>query len=217
MTAEINKTKKRVIAYIDGFNLYHSLHNLGRPHLKWVNLWTLLDSITRGDEKLDAVKYFSAYATWKPKAYFHHRQYVNALEYFGVTTIMGNFKGKPRECTKCKHQWDEHEEKETDVNLALRILCDAVDDSFDRAIIVSADSDLLPIVKEIKSRFPQKEIFIATPPKRHEIARDLCSYGGNMNLTPGRIERHLLPDRIKLDEIRLVIKPPQYKKKKSVS
>ena len=28
----------RIIAYIDGFNLYHAIHDLGRPALKWIGL-----------------------------------------------------------------------------------------------------------------------------------------------------------------------------------
>ncbi len=26
----------RIIAYIDGFNLYHAIDSLGKPHLKWL-------------------------------------------------------------------------------------------------------------------------------------------------------------------------------------
>lgn len=31
-------TKERVAIFIDGFNLYHGLCELGQDHLKWVNL-----------------------------------------------------------------------------------------------------------------------------------------------------------------------------------
>ncbi|MFO1241201.1 MAG: hypothetical protein U1E64_12690 [Sphingomonadaceae bacterium] len=27
---------RRVIVYIDGFNLYHAIDDLGQPHLKWL-------------------------------------------------------------------------------------------------------------------------------------------------------------------------------------
>ena len=31
----------RVIAFVDGFNLYHAVHDTGQDHLKWVNLKSL--------------------------------------------------------------------------------------------------------------------------------------------------------------------------------
>ena len=56
----------RVACYVDGFNLYHAIHDLQKPHLKWVNLWALAQSICRSGETLTKVAYFSAYATWIP-------------------------------------------------------------------------------------------------------------------------------------------------------
>ncbi len=32
---------KRAALYIDGFNLYHPIHDKGESHLKWANLWML--------------------------------------------------------------------------------------------------------------------------------------------------------------------------------
>ncbi len=32
--------RDRVISFIDGFNLYHAIANLKRPHLKWLDLLT---------------------------------------------------------------------------------------------------------------------------------------------------------------------------------
>ncbi|MCE3237658.1 MAG: hypothetical protein K0R24_639 [Gammaproteobacteria bacterium] len=35
--------KKKVAVYVDGFNLYHGLVNLSKPHLKWLNLKSLAE------------------------------------------------------------------------------------------------------------------------------------------------------------------------------
>ena len=45
------------------------------------------------------------------------------------------------------------EEKGSDVNLATRMLCDAYDGDFDVAVVISNDSDLLPPIRIIRSRF----------------------------------------------------------------
>ena len=73
-------------------------------------------------QRVVRVFYFSAYATWIPAAYARHRVYVAALESVGVTPIMGNFKQKTRSCNSCGASWLTHEEKETDVSIALNML-----------------------------------------------------------------------------------------------
>jgi hypothetical protein len=38
---------KRVACFIDGFNLYHSVEELKKPHLKWLNLWGLAQAFIK--------------------------------------------------------------------------------------------------------------------------------------------------------------------------
>src|SRR5690606_8065302 len=116
---------RRVIAYIDGFNLYHSIAELRRPALKWVNLWNLCDSIVRTGEKLEAVNYFSAFYTSSVTGFARHRQYVAALEDHGVTCHMAKFKNKQCRCKLCRGTYIAQEEKETDVHIAVKLVEDA--------------------------------------------------------------------------------------------
>jgi hypothetical protein len=202
----------RVAVYFDGFNLYHAIDELKKPHLKWVDLRSLALSLCRDHEVLARTVYFSAYATWMPDAYFRHRQYVQALRSIEVECFMARFSEKQAHCKACGSRWTTHEEKETDVHFSLTLLEDAIDDVFDRAIIVSADSDHAPAVRRIRSRFPNKNVLVATPPKRHRRARELikaCS--SSLEITPGRIARCLLPQAIHDDAGRvLATRPPSY-------
>ena len=189
---ETKKARRMVVCYVDGFNLYHAILALRKPHLKPVNLWTLIESLLKPEEALVAVKYFSAYAKWDAGKYKRHRGYVKDLEATGVTAVMAHFKHKDKRCYTCGATWVEHEEKETDVRLALEILKDATDDAFDRAYLLSADSDLVPVVQTIRERHPEKGILILTPPRRFSSARDLRAAGhASLELTPGRIAKHL--------------------------
>lgn len=204
------KPEYRVACYIDGFNLYHAVHNLQRPHLKWCNLWQLAESACRTRERLVAVNYFSAFATWRPAAYARHRLYVSALQSVGVTVTMAHFKEKPRQCNSCRRQWIDHEEKETDVRLALGILADAEDDVFDRAIVVSADSDLVPAVELVKRRHPGKSVAIAVPPGMYGRGRHLQAVSDSyFELRASRLERTLLPQRIPWESAEIV-RPSEY-------
>jgi len=58
---------KRVIALIDGFNVYHSLDENPEFHkYKWLNLRRLIELFIAKNEQLIKVLYFSAYAYWEP-------------------------------------------------------------------------------------------------------------------------------------------------------
>jgi NYN domain len=187
----------RVACYVDGFNLYHAINDLGKPHLKWLNLRLLAESLCRPGEMLTQVSYFSAYATWLPGPYGRHRLYVKALQTAQIECHIARFNERNCQCRKCGVKWKEHEEKETDVHFSMTLLEDAIDDVFDRAIIISADGDHVPPVRRIRNRLPGKEMFLATPPNRYGHARELlkvCNSG--TAITAGRLAKSLFPEQI---------------------
>jgi len=203
----------RVACYIDGFNLYHAIDDLRKPHLKWLNLHSLAASLCRDGETLVKVAYFSAFATWKGQdVYARHRQYVAALKSASVECHMARFSEKSASCRSCGASWKQHEEKETDVHFSLTFLEDAMDNVFDRAIIVSADSDHVPAVRRVRARFPAKQIFVASPPERHGHARGLIQACNSATMiTQGRIAKHLFPaEIIGLDGTVLATRPQRY-------
>lgn len=200
---------RKVICYVDGFNLYHAIVRLGCPRLKAVNIWDLAKSLLRDEERLEGVEYFSAYAKWLPNAYRRHQVYVRALKETGVTVSMAHFKEKSMRCKKCNNTWISREEKESDVRLALAVLGGAIDDRYDRAIIVSADSDLVPAVKSVRKRDLGKEVLIAAPPGRRKIARDLAAAanGSIIEVSQNRLAEHLFPEDEMPREWRAVAPP----------
>lgn len=187
--------RRKVICYVDGFNLYHAIDDLRSPRLKAVNIWALAESLLLEGESLEGVEYFSAYATWLPKAYRRHQIYVRALRRVGVNVNMAHFKAKKIRCYKCQKTWTSRNEKQSDVRIALAVLEGAIDNQYDRAIIVSADSDLVPAVRAVKNRDARKEVLIATPPRRLGFARDLidAANGSAIEVSPRRLEQHLFP------------------------
>lgn len=167
------KQSMRVVVFVDGFNLYHAINDLSKPtgqkhYLKWLNLRALSQALIHPkDDTLVQVLYFSALATWlDDHTRERHRRYIKALESTHVVPIMGTFKKKPRVCRKCQHEWYSHEEKESDVNLAIHLVKLAYQDAFDKAIIFSADTDLAPAISMVREIFPQKIIFVAMPKHR---------------------------------------------------
>lgn len=190
----------RVAAFIDGFNFYHAIDDLGAHHLKWVNLWSLCRQYAPSpDFELTHVFYFSAFATWRPDAYKRHREYVKALRSVGVTPVMGKFKAKDRQCRKCGQKWVHHEEKETDVNIALYLLSEATKDTYDRALLLSGDSDLGPAIRMVRNQFPDKQLRVLAPLGRG-YSMDLFNAAGGKRhcrqLRHVHVEKALFPEEV---------------------
>ena len=159
--------RQRVVCFIDGFNLYHSIDDLRDDHLKWVDLWALSEVfIKKTSQRLEDVYYFSAYADWLPASARRHRRYVKALIARGVTPILSKFKDKDRKCPSCGHRWKGHEEKETDVNIALALINGAYRNEYDHAFVMTRDSDIAPAVRMVRALFPDKDVTIIAPPNR---------------------------------------------------
>ena len=55
------------------------------------------------------------------------------------------------------------EEKRTDVNIAVHMIKDAINDKCDRLIVISGDSDLVPAVKAVKLIAPNKKVIVYVP------------------------------------------------------
>lgn len=192
-------TVKRVAAFVDGFNLYHAINDTGADHLKWLDLRKLCENFAPLPQwRLEQVFYFSAYATWLPGPYARHRDFVQALGCTGVTPIMGQFKEKGRSCHQCGSRWRDHEEKETDVNIALWMLRTAVEDRYDRALLISGDSDLTPAVTMVRTLFPKKEIQVLAPLGGKRRSSALGQAAGRLvkDIRRLHLERSLLPEMV---------------------
>lgn len=160
----------RVVVLVDGFNLYHALDRFDgaadhtRYHkYKWLNLKRLAECYIRSTEQLSAVYYFTTLATWDWEKAKRHRAYITALDSVGVTTILGEFKERDRQCRICSKQYKAYEEKETDVNIAVTLMRLAFEDKFDKLIIISGDTDFVPAIQTTKLLFPSKQIGVIVP------------------------------------------------------
>lgn len=187
---------ERVAAFIDGFNLYHAIADLRQPHLKWVDLWALPETfIKRRTQRLDDVYYFSAFATWLPEALQRHRAYVRALRTTGVNVILGAFKKKQRNCRNCGHSWVGHEEKETDVNIAVAMLMEAFNNTYDHAFLVCQDSDLAPAVRRVTAELG-KQVTVIVPPGRRHSTELIQAATAKAKLKVYHLEKCLFPQQV---------------------
>jgi len=158
---------ERVIAYVDGFNLYYGLKDKGWRRYYWVDIKKLVTRLLKENQKLIITKYFTARISGPPDKQKRQSIFLEALSTLTDFEIYyGHYFSSTISCNKCGRRWSDFEEKMTDVNIATEMLTDAFEDKFDTAILVSADSDLVPPIRTIKRVYPEKKIVVFFPPKR---------------------------------------------------
>lgn len=182
-----------VAAYIDYFNLYHA--RLQHSELKWLDLAALVETFVRPPQNLISVKVFAARPKplhWDPQRAQSHSAHFEALQTDSrVEVFYGRFRVDRQDqwlwedYERIQRTWDKSmrprtitvartEEKGTDVNLAIHLLRDAFEQKFDRAIVLSNDSDLAPAI--LMARTYRPEIITVSPERRRpkqsrELAR----------------------------------------------
>lgn len=199
----------RVIAYIDGFNLYYGLRESNLKWAYWLNLQSLMQTFLWPNQSLLKTKYFTAIVTQPPDKHARQKIFLEALLTLSDFEIYyGHFLTSSETCHKCGHTYTAYHEKMTDVNIATQMLVDAYADHFDTAFLVTADSDLSAPLKAINKLFPQKKILVLFPPG-HASKQLMNIATGIKRINRANLSKSLFPDP--------VIKPDGFELKKPTS
>jgi uncharacterized LabA/DUF88 family protein len=185
-----------VIAYVDGFNLYHGLHDKYRRRYLWLDLEHLVRRL-RPQDRIVAVRYFTALVRDDPPALARQRAYLSALgaRSAAVEITLGRYQAKTVACRQCGSVWTSYEEKETDVNIAVSLVADAAAGASDIALIISADSDLCPAIRTARSLNPGRRMIAAFPPRRSSFEiRSLIP--GAFTVAAADLRNSLLPETV---------------------
>ncbi|HGD7532470.1 TPA: NYN domain-containing protein [Escherichia coli] len=215
-TEQIEVKTKRVQCFIDGYNLYHAIEETGNKALHWVDLKSLCKRYLPKNASIDNVFWFSAKPSHLSRAINENYQnYASALTECGVDIIGGRFKKKNVTCEAdhgCGGVFHKHEEKESDVNLAISLVSGACNDEYDIAIIITADSDLCPPIKYVRERFPNKELWLVAPPGRIRRATDLCSLSSrSMEINNGALRACCMRDEFYKGGVLVARRPQEWR------
>ena len=155
----------RTNVYVDGFNLYYGA--VKDTKFKWLNLQRYFE-LLRPHDDIQTVYYFTAEMSGSHRA--HQMTYFSALATLPkVEIIFGKFKLKTITCgvKACDFSGERlfkmPEEKRTDVHIALGMARDCWENTCDRFILVSGDSDLVPAVNLVKEIAPEKQVIVYIP------------------------------------------------------
>jgi uncharacterized LabA/DUF88 family protein len=161
----------RVIGYIDGMNFYEASKDKRWYPAGWCNWTESIAQYCPGSQV--KVRYFTTQYTGLSKARaLRQKLHLLAMEQVAHAEIVyGSCRERSLTCPQCKSAItcrcgcnSRLVEKMTDVNIAVRLVEDAIDQAFDRAYIVSGDVDLLPGVQAALRRNGQCQIALLWPP-----------------------------------------------------
>ncbi len=203
--------QNRVITYIDGFNLYFGLKDMGWKRFYWLDLSKMIGRILRPGQTLVNIKYFTSRVT-EPKEKFERQSaYLGALGTLkNLDLFYGRYQVQNRNCRQCGYTYKTYSEKMTDVNLAVEMTADAYEDRFDTALLVCADADLMAPISKIKAMFPGKRIVAIFPPGRYSYNLSEIAHA---HLTLGRanIAHSQFPDEVKKADGYVLKRPMEWK------
>lgn len=179
---------ERVVAYIDGYNLYYSLRSKGWKRFYWLNIQALASQFLKQSQTLVMTKYFTTVVKQPEDKRRRQQVFLDALQTIPNFQIYyGQFLSETIVCRRCGHTYTTHHEKMTDVNISVEMMADAAQNKFDTALLISADSDLAGVTQTVQSLFRPKRVIVVFPPGRNSFALKKAANGtlhiGHVELT----------------------------------
>lgn len=214
------------VFFIDGFNLYHAIDkSFAHNKYKWLDLRLLAENFIGLDEQISKIIYFTAYARWDQIKTQRHKTYVAALTSRGVEIAQGKFKrveknfnkrsmpvvssDKSGEDLPDRLRFQSFEEKETDVNIAVKLLEHAAQNQYDKFYIISGDSDFLPAIRSIKRNHRSIKLISILPIRGKGFSlKQVCDE--QRWITEDHLKNSLLNDQIKIGS-QTITKPVNWK------
>jgi len=207
---------EKVIFYIDGLNLYNGLKNAGLRKYYWLNLNKLSKSLLKKDfQELAAVKYFTSvvypdenFDEFGMNKYQRQNSYLKALKTLpNLHVFLGRHQKNELICNSCGHKISKYSEKMTDVKISVEMLKDAFQSKCSLQVLVTGDTDLLPVAELINSLSKIKLLIFAPPYRKTSSLSRYCYFYGKIFLS--NIRKSQLPEVI-LNQDGFKIEKPKY-------
>ncbi|MEO3800625.1 NYN domain-containing protein [Nonomuraea sp. B1E8] len=199
--------------YVDGFNLYYGLRELGRRRLLWLDLRSMIMRILRAHQRLVALRYFTATIRNDPAAIARQEVYLAAMESMGIQVVMGRYQEQLMRCRACGDTRRTYAEKQSDVALGAAMVADVATGKVDVVMFVSAESDLCAAVHAIRrlddERATKTRIVTLFPPRRRSESLRQVSDAW-FPLGDAILRQSQLPDTVRTPDGAVYHRPPYW-------
>lgn len=195
-------SEKLGAVYIDGFNLYHPIHDSGQNYLKWSNLWKLGEILCQSEGvKLEKVVFCTAVPKHYPDSFARHQKFNAAQISYGVEVLKGH------------HVPDDggYSEKQSDINVALSLIIDGLAGVYHTAFLISADSDQVATARFFKQLLtPKGKTMVAAIPFGQTFPSDFTGLGvKRFDITIAQIDECLMPEEVQ-GKVGIIRRPVEY-------
>lgn len=165
------------------------------------------------EAEIAEIHYFSAYAdhlrATNRRKVSRHEAFVRALTARGAKAHISKFSKKQVWSHDTEVWLNAYEEKETDVAIACAVLGAALQDELDLAVVVSGDSDFIPLAESFAQRIPKKCLRFAFPFARGtKRLKQLCP--DSFTISKESYLNHQFPDRVRLPSGKFVSIPEEW-------
>jgi len=152
-------SKKKIAIYIDGSNFYFSVKKTFNSK---IDIEQFCKKLAENNELIKINYYIAPVQRLdNPEMYAEQQKFFEKIKKLKkLNLIFGRLE---------KHKKDGkliYTEKATDVNLALDLVLDAIDNLYDKALIISNDVDFSGVISSVINRFDKKIIYIAIGNKK---------------------------------------------------
>ena len=195
--------KMNTAVYIDALNLYYGC--VRGTKWKWLDVGKAVEASIEAPMQVHKIKYFTARIDGRVDQDAPRRQdvYLRAIRSHDarVEIIEGKFKRHKKRYPEVNSGiptsvWVP-EEKGSDVNFCVHLLHDAWRDQFERAILVTNDSDMAEAIRLVRSQFPDKELVLLPPGVSRNPSKNFRQFvTSHFWITPNIIQNAQLPNPI---------------------
>lgn len=199
---------RRVIAYIDGYNLYYGMKSAGFSRFLWVDLQALVAQFLLAGQRLEATKYFTSRVSQPPESVARQSAYIDVNRDRGAHIIEGRHGGDTLMC-QCGRAYAMPGEKMTDVNIALSVVRDAHLGLFDTAFLITGDSDQVPTIRMVREVFPALRVVALFPPNRVSSALRKAAHVA-LSINENHLRHSQLPNPARLSTGISIFKPTKW-------
>ena len=208
--------RDKAIFYIDGLNLYNGLKNAGLRKYYWLDLNKLAKSLLKKDlQELAIVKYFTSvvyprgnFDAFGMNKYQRQNSYLKALRTLpNLQVLLGRHQKNISICNSCGNKISRYSEKMTDVKISVEMLRDAFLSKCNLQVLITGDTDLLPVAELINSMSKIKLLIFAPPYRKTSRLSKHCYFYGKIFIN--NLRNSQLPDVI-INRDGFKIEKPKY-------
>ncbi|MFT5423476.1 MAG: uncharacterized LabA/DUF88 family protein [Phycisphaerales bacterium] len=222
--------KLRVMAYIDGYNLYHGIKHAARSgewpsRYYWLDIASLIQNRLHSGQELVSCKYYTGIRPLPKKikvslqeratrqeSLDRQRTYLAALRAQPLTSVYEHpfIEKDPLVCDRCCRTRMRYEEKQTDVHIGVDLVADAALNLFDLAWLVTADTDFVPAIRRVRTEWPDKEVGVMIPPGQLTAQALVNESTRKLTIKRKHLQLNQLPRRVETGDGRSVERPAEW-------